>query len=149
MADQGTRIGLIFTGIPAGVELFTSQVVNLVFSGTTTPSGGVLRLVTPGTPLGGGPFVPAPGVSNIGAVTKLGLGIAVAYFEVLTADPFAIEAGDLPIYVAYTSASPTISLVDGTYAPISLTNTASATEPIPRFAPTINLQSAFRIEACH
>jgi len=148
LADQGTRIGLVFTGIPPGVHLFTNLDSNMSYVPSSLPSPGNLRMISPGAMSGAGPFVPASGVGGLGKITEIIPGFAAAYFEVLNSDPFQTEYVDLPIYVAYQNAGAAIVQLDGTFAPISGSITASQVESIPRFGLSVNLQAAFKIAAC-
>jgi len=148
LADQGTRIGLVFTGIPPGVHLSTNLDSNMSYVPTSLPSPGNLRMISPGAMSGAGPFVPASGVGGLGKITEIIPGFAAAYFEVLNSDPFQTEYVDLPIYVAYQNAGAAIVQLDGTFAPISGSITASQVESIPRFGLSVNLQAAFKIAAC-
>ncbi|HXP85923.1 MAG TPA: hypothetical protein VN841_14460 [Bryobacteraceae bacterium] len=97
VSSQGTRVALYFTGLPTGVTVKCATQVFLDHAGTTTPSTGVL-VMTATDAAGAGPFTAVSG----------GLGSSntnLAVYEVLYADPFAIEFADIPCNLVSPNAS--------------------------------------------
>jgi hypothetical protein len=91
VSSQGTRIALRFSGLPDGVTVKCATEVFLDHVTTTTPSTGVLVMTT-------------TDAAGAGAFTRVsgGLGSSntnLAVYEVLYADPFAVEFADIPCYV--------------------------------------------------
>lgn len=141
VADTGTRIGFVVNNVGAGVSLFVPQQIALNLAGTTTPSGGIAQLVgTTGTS------------SSLTSVTVSGASASVVY-EVISSNPNAVESLALPVSVAFISNTasnlPGLGQSTGTvgFQPQSTVNTASSSDPIPRFCPgpTRNL---FAVNAC-
>lgn len=141
VADFGTRIGFDVSNIGAGVSLFVPPTIALTNLITGTASGGLAVLVSG-----------ASGTGTLAGVTFSGTSASVVY-EVILSNPNAIERLSLPVTVAFISNTsqnlPGLGQSTGTvgFRPLSTVNTASSTDPIPRFCPgpTRNL---FAINAC-
>lgn len=91
--------------------------------------------------------------SNATAITATG-GVAEAVYEVVNADPFAVENANVPVGVAYTSNTgqnlPATGQVTATatFAPLSTVTAADPVAPVPRFAATQPTLNVFNIVAC-
>jgi hypothetical protein len=105
---------------------------------------------------GSNPFK-GPGLTspfNQGAeVTGTG-GTVVAAYEVVNADPAAVEQANIPIGVAFISnvaqnlPPPGQTTVNASFAPLSIVNTASSSDPIPRFCDQSVARNLFAIVVC-
>jgi hypothetical protein len=118
LATQGTRLIARFTNIPDGVS---------VFAGLGDLTGTRAKLVATDAN-GGGPFSVAtdsPPAQN---------GVVTAVWEVISADPFAIDTIDFLVTITYgpTSGSGTGSVTAG-FAPVTTITVASSSAPVPRF----------------
>ena len=141
LATQGTRLMLRFNNIPQGVRLYAT--VNQ--AGASTGSAKA-RLIT--TDASGNGLFNAVAATTTASLFFSPIGIApltntngsaTAVYEVTDSDPAAIESlvfGILAAYITPTTATVTPTVQIG---PISVSNVADATSPIPRFgvaAPT-------------
>jgi hypothetical protein len=141
VADFGTRIGFDVNNIGAGVQLFVPPTIPLTNVITGGNSGGIAVLVSG-----------ASGTGTLAGVTFTGTSASVQY-EIVQSNPNVLERLSLPVSVAFISNTnanlPGLGQSTGTvgFRPLSTVNTASSTEPIPRFCPgpTRNL---FAINAC-
>ncbi len=117
-------------------------------TGTFTGSGAFFGGVNPFK----GPGAIAPYTNAVQLPTSGG--VATAVYEVGNADPFAQEAANIPVLVAYVAntsnnlpatgqATATVS-----FAPLSNVNTASATAPIPRFCNKSTAVNVWHIDLC-
>jgi hypothetical protein len=132
-ATQATRLRLAFTGIPSGV--------NIAVPPTITIGGLSVSLVAPGVD-------GSTANQTSGAVTLTG-GAGAAVYEVTAANPGATETLSVTVNVSFTGLPALGSgSVFGSFAPISTTDVASATAPVPRFYQNPTAQSAFTIVAC-
>jgi len=174
IANSGTRLMLQFTSVVSGTSVWVPTVVRL----TSQLSGAVTgtAVLTSTDPNGAGGFsavssVGGPIVScsaNITNVTgcpvanTLGLaqvstfnGAGIAVYEVLYSDAFNPEQLAIPVVVAFV-ANPGNNLpapgvqaqVTASFAPLSSVGTASAGDPIPRFAPGAAARNLFIIFKC-
>jgi hypothetical protein len=86
--------------------------------------------------------------------TTVTAGTAAAVYEVVNSDPAAIEQGNIPIGVAFTSntaqnlPAPGQSTVNVSFAPISTVTTASSSASIPRFCDQSTPRPSFHIDVC-
>jgi hypothetical protein len=134
-ASQATRFIARFFNIPSGVVITVNErVENLV-----APNNLVLQLVE-GTNANG-----AGGTVSTGSGTQdvsLSGGFGVAVYEVLHANPSALENVDFPVIVSWEADTandlPAIGSgqVSVSFAPVSTVLTASLGEPEPRFIDT-------------
>jgi len=133
-ATQATRLRLAFTGIPSGVN------IKVPTSITLGPGALTISLVTAGTD--------GSTADSSGNVVLTG-GAGSAVYEVTDGNPGATESISVPVTVSY-SGLPALGSgsVLGSFAPISTTDVASATAPVPRFYQNPTAQSAFTIVAC-
>ena len=97
LADSGTRLMVVFTGIPRGVQFASSLTVPI------GQGSGVLRLVNTDAS-GAGPFVAATST----VLTPDQNGTIVAVYEVLSADSGTVERADVPFQVIYAAGAPRI-----------------------------------------
>jgi uncharacterized protein (TIGR03437 family) len=129
LADTGTRLIMVFSGVPAGVQFV---------AGLTVPLGqgtGVLKLVsTDGS--GAGPFVAA----TSGVLTPDANGAILAVYEVLSADSGTTERADIPFQVTYAPGSARLDSLTVT-AGLAPTGPGSGLTPaVPRFGGLSTLQ---------
>jgi len=86
--------------------------------------------------------------------TTVTAGSAAAVYEVVNADPSAVEQANIPIGVAFISntaqniPTPGQSTVNVSFAPLSTVNTASGSDPIPRFCDRSTPLNTFHIDIC-
>jgi len=151
LADHGTRLMVRFAGVPAGAQVF----VGLYERNATASTSRVRLISTDANGAGAFTAVAATSTSPFSeAPVTLTTGAGVAVYEVMNADPLAVESIDIPISVAFTSNTtnntPALgtATVTGSFAPLSTVTTQSATAPIPRFADTPTTRTAFVINAC-
>jgi len=160
-ADNGTRIIVLYSGFPQGAQLFVPTVV--AGSDATQPTaGGDLGVPASGgkyTPGGnaslllslveytnadgaGGTPLYTPGAPGSGTVSfdsmspvVLTNGAGIAVYQVMDANPSIQESAQFPTFLALAgfsgNAIQTVETVS--LAPISTVQTATATDPIPRF----------------
>jgi uncharacterized protein (TIGR03437 family) len=156
-ADSGTRFLVTYTGFPANAHLY---VPNLVagYDAATPTAGGDLGLTqaagqyAPGsgtfllalvsgadangaggtvfpTPTGAGPVA----LNSTSPVTLVN-GSGHAVYEVVDSNPAIRESAQFPTFVVLTQATaPTVAQSSVSLAPVSVTPTASITDPVPRF----------------
>lgn len=173
LADHGTRFIIRVTNLQAGVQLFATiyELGPITGAGTTgagTSTTSRVRLVTTDQN-GAGAFAAASATSTAGSGNQSGttlvsgLGIApfsgsgttqYAVYEVMFADPLALDTIDVGITAAYTSNTtnniPALgtSSVTANFAPLSTVTTASTSAPIPRFVDNPRNVNALTINAC-
>jgi hypothetical protein len=158
VANQGTRLALQVntTTLPTGTTsnpfvVLVPEIIPLTVGGNV--SG--VAVLTSTDANGAGPYTPPTSIPAVpasvfaagqtfGVVPTTGLVV----YEVLFADPFAIESAAVPVVVAYnatlSSNAPTPNLTTtgtGSFAPFYTTaaaGLASGTLPIPRFTPSLS-----------
>ncbi len=139
LASQGTRLIAQFTNIPDGAAIYV----------TTTPlpsSGKSSAVLTVSDTFGGGAFSPAAQTTsiNVGGVSVgiapviLTSGSGVAAWEILDADPNAIDSYTFGLVVAYGGPLTGSGGVAGEIGPLSSTALADTTAPAPRFESTLS-----------
>jgi hypothetical protein len=157
IANQGTRLALAIntSTLPTGTTLFPFSVtvpsVLPIMSGTTQTGVAVLTSTDAN---GAGAFSPPTAVAGAVAVPSSGLIV----YEVLYADPFALETLTIPISVVYTpvlsSNSPTPGLTTtGTVSFAPFYSTAAAALPsttlsVPRFTSLLSSMNLFTVLKC-
>ena len=134
-ASQATRFIARFFNIPEGIEITVQQMV----TNTVAPNNLVLQLVegTDGNGAGGT-------VSSGAGVVEVSLsgGFGVAVYEVLHANPSALESINFPITVSWEAdtANDLPAIGEGqvsiSFAPVSTVLVASTGAPEPRFIDT-------------
>jgi uncharacterized protein (TIGR03437 family) len=161
-ADTGTRILVQYSGFPAGARIFVPTVVagsdatqptaggdlGLTVSGgkyTPGPSSSLLLSFVPYTDANGAggspvylPRLPGSGTVTLDSMSEVTLtnGSGVAVYEVVDANSSIQESAQFPTFLfvapsgngTSTTTSESVSL-----GPISTVQTATATDPIPRF----------------
>jgi len=128
VANSGTRIAIRFGNIPAGASVQVPSFVNL--TGATSPSG--VLVLTNSDSAGAGAF--SPGNTTLTAVNNL------AVYEVLWADPFTVETGNIA-YVLVGAASNTNLQITAGFAPFysdSLSQQPNSSRAVPRFLDAAN-----------
>ena len=172
IANSGTRLMLQFTSIVSGTSVWVPTVVRLTsqLSGAVTGTA-VLTSTDPNGAGGfspvtsvGGPMVGCSGNVNTTCPVANTLGLAqvsafngagIAVYEVLYSDAFNPEQVAIPVVVAYV-ANPGNNLpapgvqtqVTASFAPLSSVGTASAGDPIPRFAPGAAARNLYIVFKC-
>lgn len=161
-ADTGTRIWVQYSGFPAGARLFVPTVI-AGSDATQPTAGGDLGVAASGGKYTPGAtsslllsFVPyanasgaggtpayLPGLPGSGTVTldsmsevTLTNGSGVAVYEVVDANPSIQESAQFPTFLAVApngSGTSTTTVENVSLGPISTVQTATATDPIPRF----------------
>ncbi|HME09209.1 MAG TPA: SBBP repeat-containing protein, partial [Bryobacteraceae bacterium] len=129
LADSGTRLFLQISAVPTGVNAYVS-----VFPEGSTNA----RLVSTDSN-GAGPISPIAGSSLFGGTysqVPISNGLGIAVWEVLTANPSALETLTFDLVLTGVTQSGLGPVVlKGTLGPLSPINTSSASAPLPRFAP--------------
>jgi hypothetical protein len=104
-----------------------------------------------------GPFKGLGAVAPFNVAQELPVsagGSATALYEVVNADPHAVEIANIPVGVAFISntaqniPNPGQSTVNVSFAPISNVQTASGSDPIPRFCDRSTPANTFHIDVC-
>jgi uncharacterized protein (TIGR03437 family) len=161
-ADTGTRIVVEYSGFPAGAQIFVPTVV-AGSDATQPTAGGDLGLTASGgryTPAtvsslllsfvryadangAGGTPAYLPGAPGSGTVlfdsmsqVTLTNGSGIAVYEVVDANPSIQESAQFPTFLVLApngNATPVTTSENATLGPISTVETATATDPIPRF----------------
>jgi uncharacterized protein (TIGR03437 family) len=161
-ADTGTRIVVQYSGFPAGAQLFVPTVI-AGSDATQPTAGGDLGVpasggrYTPGsnsslllsfvplTDANGAGGTPAylPGLPGAGAVAfdsmsqvTLTDGSGIAVYEVVDANPSIQESAQFPTFLAIApngNGTSTTTSENVSPGPLSTVETATATDPIPRF----------------
>lgn len=142
LADEGTRLGFVLTGVPPGVSLFTPATVIT----SSAPAGTLQRILT--APLGTGPYAPAPATAGPLVPIPVVGGNAEAVFEVTATNAVAVEHAVIPVYVSYTGTTPASVHAFASMLPIDFSVFASATAPVPRFNFAGDNAPAFTIRPC-
>jgi uncharacterized protein (TIGR03437 family) len=160
-ANSGTRIIVHYSGFPASAHLFVPDVIagsdavqptaagdfGLVPSGgryAPTGIGSLLlaRVVNTDANGAGGNVVYVPGPPGSGVVSldsmrelTIANGQAFAVYEVVDADPHAVEFAQFPTVLGLAAGASTgvQTFEDVSLAPVSTIYTASSTDPIPRY----------------
>jgi uncharacterized protein (TIGR03437 family) len=160
-ANSGTRVIVHYSGFPANARLFVPDVIagsdavqptaagdfGLVPSGgryAPTGIGSLLlaRVVNTDANGAGGSVVYVPGLPGSGVVSldsmrelTIANGQAFTVYEVVDADPHAVEFAQFPTVLGLAAGASTgvQTFEDVTLAPVSTVYTASSTDPIPRY----------------
>jgi uncharacterized protein (TIGR03437 family) len=157
-ADTGTRIIVQYSGFPSGAQLFVPTVV--AGSDATQPTAGgdlglsasggkytagsstlLLSLVQNTDPNGAGGtplYTPgAPGTVSFDSMSPVTLtaGAGIAVYQVMDANPSIQESAQFPTFLALApfSGAAVQTAENVSLAPVSTVETATATDPIPRF----------------
>jgi hypothetical protein len=184
-ATQATRILVRFNNIATGVRLFLPTLVPLVTGTPNPPSdglggytGGFLQLIGSSSdasgniltiqPTGSTSFLGFnPGISNpfkgpglvapfdaASEITSVG-GVATAVYEVVNADPAAVESASIAVGVGFVSntaqnlpLAPSNLSAHVSFAPLSTVNTWDGSAPIPRFCDQSADVNRFPITIC-
>ena len=141
MADFGTRLKAVFTHVPSGVTLYVARkdTSGMLSAQLTESESGAFKAVAATS---GGPpdTVAVPIVDGSGS----------AVWEILGANPNAIENVDVAVYASHdaNSTAGTVKIA-GSYAPVSTVMVASRADvPIPRFADSAESSSLLEINPC-
>lgn len=164
-ADTGTRIVVEYSGFPAGAQLFVPTVIagsdatqataggdlGVPAAGgkyTPGPTSSLLLSLVPFTNSNGAGGTPAyaPGAPGSGTVSfdsmspvTLTNGSGIVVYEVVDANPNIQESAQFPTFLvlAPNGVGQTITTAENaTLGPVSTVETATATDPIPRFQQT-------------
>jgi hypothetical protein len=125
VASQGTRIALTFIGVKGSHHVIVPDVIHLHRVGSPGVDSGVMVLTSTDA-AGAGPFSPTSSGSSIPAGN-------FAVYEVLYADPFAVEYADIPC--TYVGGGPAKKVeVSVGFAPF-YAGAPPPNPPVPRFVP--------------
>lgn len=105
LADQGTRLYIRFTGVPAGVKLYTPITVPIVVNNAGAAADGTARRVVTDA-AGAGAFSATAGDAKGLAEMALQNDGRQAVYEVLNADIAAFNRFDVPVTVTYPAGTP-------------------------------------------
>ena len=151
-ADQGTRLYVKFSDVPAGVKLFVPAVIDIIDVTSGQASGSAVLVSA--APDGSGTFTRiAAGPTGLAQATADG-NTAIAFYEVLHSDPAQVERVTIPVAAAYVVAgySDRISAnqirVEAGFAPLITGFQTDSSSPIPRFAASSEPVVAFNIQRC-
>ena len=172
-ADFGTRILLRFNNVGSGVNVVLPLYVALsggnpvpVSGGLGGYTGGFLQLIGSTTDQFGnvGGFTPTTSLTfsdlsgSFASATSINVvgGFASAVYEVVNADPFAIESATIPVGFAYIAnpsnnipaPAPPSASVSVSFAPLSTVGTWDAVAPIPRFCDDSSPINLLTINLC-
>ena len=142
VASSSDLSGNVTSVAPAATATFGGA-VGTFFSGGTSPFLGPITVT--GVPVA--PFNAAVQLTGTGSTMT-------AVYEVVNADPSAIEKASVPVGVSFTSNTPNNlpaagqSTVTASFAPLSTVQTATATDPIPRWCNKSTAANAFKISLC-
>jgi uncharacterized protein (TIGR03437 family) len=150
-ADQGTRLYLSFTGVPAAMKMFVPVSVPLTAQkNNSTVQTGVAVLVSTDAS-GGGAYNRVQGNAAGWAPVQAGL----AVYEILYSDAFSIESMTVPVAAAYavsdSSTEPPAGAeirIQAGFAPQTTVSVADSTSPLPRFPMASAPVSAFLVQGC-
>ena len=158
--DSGTRFLVEYSGFPTTAQLYVPNLVAGYDAKTPTAGGDLglaqaggqyvpgsgtllLALVSGADATGaGGTLFPTPSGTSpvtLNSATQVPLtnGSGYAVYEVVDANPSAIESAQFPTFVVLTHiAAPAVAQESISFAPVSETPTASVTGPVPRFIAT-------------
>ena len=156
-SDTGTRVLVRFTGYPTDARVFAPNVIIGSNGRTPTAAGdfggrisggeyqvGSLALVrlnfTDPNGIGGfaGPVSVGQVFDDVGEV-PMSNGSGYVVYEVVDANPSSIESAQIPIFIGLPRTVEARTLTtsrDVFLAPVSTSNQASPSQPIPRFAAT-------------
>lgn len=131
LATQGTRLVARFEKVPLGVSLFVTEQ-------PIAPLGALRAQLVNTGPDGAGPYKPAFATSNGFVQIAVNSGVAVAVWEVTSANPVAIESAQFGVAVSFSAdlAHPIqtgTATVRGSLGPLSNVFIPSLTEPAPRY----------------
>jgi hypothetical protein len=150
LATQGTRLYLLFNGVPAGMKLFVPATVPLISQSNQAQTGVAVLVFTDA--YGAGPYNRIQGnASGWAPVQASGL----AVYEVLYTDAYSIESVMVPVAAAYavsdSSSQPpagTAITVQAGFAPLTTAFVADSTSAVPRFSLASVPVSAFLMQSC-
>jgi hypothetical protein len=166
LADSGTRFRVVFSNVPAGVQVFVgtrqiatteSTVLHLVTtdaSGAGAYSAVAKTATTVSTGDQCSPPPPGPPVVYDVAPVTISGGTGIAVWEVVDTNPLFTGRVEVPVVIAYkanTAAGlPGLGTMTAaaSFAPISTVTTQSATAPLPRFADTGAARNVVVINPC-
>jgi hypothetical protein len=176
IANSGTRLMLQFTSVVSGTSVFVPTVVRLTsqLSGAVTGTavltstdpngaGGFSPVTSLGGPIAGcsanisGAGTCATIIGNTAGLAQVATfnGAGIAVYEVLYSDAFNPEQLSVPVVVAFVAnpgnnlPAPAVqSQITASFAPLSSVGTASAGDPIPRFAPGAAARNLFIVFKC-
>jgi len=159
-ATQGTQLLVRFTNIPAGIKIYVSTTE--VANGTTGGYGGTQiqgDLVTTGSSTSGPTLQCSSTGGTYGSrLVAISGGSGSATWEIVVAPPGVVQRSiSFGVQVAYTPdttnglpglTGSTPGAVNGTFAPLSTVDSASTSEPVPRFRDNPQGGQVFAIVPC-
>jgi len=154
LADFGTRIRAKFESLPGGARLFVPTLITMTGNyGFGSPVGQVQLVNVNASGLSSPGYEPVTATAMVGTtpVAEVNYSGSTAYaiYEVLYADSSVTETITVPVAVAFNSTPGTgEAKVVMSLAPLSASESASETSPLPRFASIYAAQPAFSIDSC-
>lgn len=139
LADSGTRLQAVFTGLPAGASIYVSTVAVTYTNGVPSPSSNP-ALQARLTMAAEGVFAPVPATETLDgipvAAIAINKGTASVVWEVLQAKAWNQNDFDFPVWISFPGNAVGLGTtsVSLRLAPVSSETTASETASIPRFA---------------
>jgi len=156
VANSGTRLEINFASVVPGTAIFVPTVVSLVSQLSGAITG--VAVLTSSDQYGNGGFSPVGAVGGGLAPVQTFNGSGLAVYEVLYDDPFNPETVAVPVVVAYVAnqannlpAPGVQTTVSAQFAPQTgdpAGGSASATDPIPRFAPSAAPANLYKVAKC-
>ena len=137
LATQGTRLMARFTGVPAGVALYVT--VNAIPGQAGSVSA---RLVATAD----GDYIPVTPTTSVNAggsavgiaPVALSGGAGSAVWEIVDANPEALDQVSFGVVAAYVAPQPGTATVRGDLAPLSSVGDSDASSPVPRFGESVS-----------
>jgi hypothetical protein len=164
LAHTGTRFRVVFSNVPAGVQVFvgtrqiatTENTVLHLVATDASGAGAYSAVANTTSTVATGDQCSTPGspvVYDVAPVTISG-GTGIAVWEVVDTNPLLPGRVEVPVVIAYranTAAGlPGLGTMTAaaSFAPISTVTTQSATAPLPRFADTGAARNVVVINPC-
>jgi hypothetical protein len=162
LTDYGTRIRLSFNNVGAGAKIFLPVSVTMPGSapqpppppvppGITTPRLRLVHADQYGASAQAG-FTSVAATASVGGTAVAEVIDGTAVYEVLNADAAAVETATIPVAIAFTSSgnlpAPGTAALYATLAPLSVSQSADALAPLPRFADQSVPRTAYSINFC-
>ena len=149
VADSGTILRAVFTGIPAGVKVFVSTREYTLGSTLDVNQQPTVKARLTNSP--GAPFTPLAGESPIEGGLKLVPPSGEISWEILDSDVNSTETVTFAVVLAYgNSPQPAASIIStsGGFGPQSISGVATQIDPTPRFQGLIGPTPMISLNAC-
>jgi hypothetical protein len=165
LADFATRVKAVFNNVPAGVRIYAAT-QNVRFSSgapAALVAGDPVATMVSGEGLNAIPVPSSETRDTVVPVVELVpvAGTVTAVWEVTSANPFAVETLNFPLYIRFSAdvanntpaPTPPVGTVSGSFAPTyaptgSAIGSQDFTWPIPRFATPTGSSNLLNIALC-